>query len=106
MADQLFPDEVRAAMPALYATSGIVDPPVAVKFFQPDGAATWYALEFDGDDTFFGFVTLGDPSCAELGYFSLSELRTYRGRYKLPVERDEHFRAVPLSEAKRRVGCE
>jgi hypothetical protein len=39
------------------------------------GACDWYAAEFDGDDTFFGFAILnGDYFNAEWGYFSLSEL--------------------------------
>ena len=33
--------------------------------------------------TFFGWVNLGDPSCAELGYFSLAELQAHRGQVGL-----------------------
>ena len=66
-----------------------------VKFFTPDAHWTWYATEFDGKDTFFGFV-LGDYP--ELGYFSLSELRLIRGRLGLPVERDRSFKPTPLRE--------
>ena len=66
-----------------------------VKFFTPDAHWTWYAVEYDGDDTFFGFVTGG---CPELGYFSLSELQQIRGCLGLPVERDKFFTPTPLQE--------
>ena len=38
------------------ATENEADPFALVKFFTPDGNWTWFAFEFDGDDTFFGFV--------------------------------------------------
>ena len=40
------------------------------------GGCDWYIAEFDGKDTFFGFVNLNDPQNAEWGYFTLSELNT------------------------------
>jgi hypothetical protein len=68
-----------------------------VKFFTPDGQWTWYATEFDGQDEFFGLVKGLET---ELGYFSLSELSSIRGRMGLPVERDRFFRPTPLSRLK------
>jgi hypothetical protein len=65
---------------------------VIAKFFNPTGAGTWYAAEYDrvtGDC--FGFADLGDPSCAELGYFSLAELEGVRVAMGLTIERDIHF---------------
>jgi hypothetical protein len=66
-----------------------------VKFFTPDAHWTWYATEYDGDDTFFGFVKGDFP---EMGYFSLSELQQIRGCLGLPVERDRFFEPTPLQE--------
>ena len=40
---------------------------------------------------FFGWATLGDPQNAELGYFSLDELESVRGRFGLKIERDLHW---------------
>jgi hypothetical protein len=40
----------------------------------------------------FGLCDLG-LGCPELGYVSLTELRTVRGKLGLPIERDEHFGA-------------
>lgn len=92
--------ELRATIPV---TAEGDDPIVQCKFFTPDGAATWLVLEFDGDDTFYGWVTLGlGPDCDELGTFSLQELESLRGKLGLPVERDKFFKPCPLSEAMKR----
>lgn len=71
--------------------------PILVKLFNPTGAATWYATEYDAETrTFFGWVTgLGFD---ELGYFSLDELEAFRGRMGLGIERDRHFGRHTLGE--------
>ena len=93
---KLMSDEIRERLPALYATDGQKDPIVQVKFFSTFSSWTWYAIEFDGDDTFFGLVYGHE---AELGYFSLAELAAGRGRTQ--VERDLYFKPTPLSEVRR-----
>lgn len=75
------------------------DPAPVVKLFTPDAGATWLLTEIDPDDYDHGFglcdLGFGNP---ELGYVSLAELATVRGRLGLPVERDLHFKAEkPLS---------
>lgn len=74
------------------------DPFPVVKLFTPDAGATWLLTEFDeAEGTLFGLCDLG-LGCAELGYVSLGELQTLRGRLGLPVERDLWFEsAAPLS---------
>lgn len=94
----LLTDELRQQLPPLYATEHHDDPVVQTKFFTPDAQWTWYATEFDGEDLFFGLVVGMET---ELGYFSLSELQTVRGRFGLPVERDLSFRPMPLSQVRR-----
>ncbi len=43
------------------------------------GGSDWYVAEFDGDDTFFGYVVLNsDFDCAEWGYISFAELQEIR----------------------------
>lgn len=88
----------RKALPALYTTDGEGEKAVAVvKFFTPDGNWTWYATEFDGEDTFFGLVKATSwGSETELGYFSLKEIQKVRGSLGLPIERDRYFRPTPL----------
>lgn len=90
----LLTDEIKNQLPPLYSTETTPDPTAWVKFFTPDASWTWYATEFDGEDTFFGLVQGQDE---ELGYFSLSELQTLRGSLGLPIERDISFKPKPLS---------
>lgn len=91
---ELVTDEIRKNLPPLYSMESESNPTLRVKFFTPDANWTWYAIEFDGDDLFFGLV-IGLET--ELGYFRLSELQEVRGPLKLPVERDLFFSPVPLS---------
>lgn len=80
--------------PKLYSTDGKPKDKVEVvaKFFTPDSQCTWYAVEFDGDDTFYGWCDIGMGG--ELGYFSKSELESLRGNLGLPVERDRYFKGT------------
>ncbi len=95
----LLTQENRRALPKLYATDSngpLGDKVAVVKFFTPDSSWTWYACEFDGEDTFFGLV---DGHELEWGYFSLEELMTTRaGRFRLPVERDRWFRPQAVKD--------
>jgi len=56
---------------------------------------TWYASDFDGEDTFFGLVSGFE---VELGYFSLKELQETRGPLGLSIERDLYFESQALIE--------
>jgi len=87
---KLLTKELSAKLPKLNETEGIPleEKTVVVKFFTPDGSWTWYAVEFDGEDLFFGLV---DGFEKEWGYFSLKELQSVRGALGLPIERDLYF---------------
>lgn len=64
-----------------------------MKFFTPDAQATWLITEgnvINDDIEMFGYVTL-DGYEWEWGYVNLSQLKTVRGRFGLPVERDLYF---------------
>ncbi|RAJ89916.1 Protein of unknown function (DUF2958) [Larkinella arboricola] len=70
-----------------------------VKLFTPDAGCTWLLTEIDPEETDLAFglcdLGLGFP---ELGYVSITELTTVRGRFGLPVERDLHFEGkYPIS---------
>ena len=82
-------------LPPLRSTSKENDPVAVVKFFDPVGSWTWYATEYDGEDTFFGRV---DGHFSEIGYFSLNELKNHKGTFGLGIERDRNFPPTPLSK--------
>ena len=80
---------------------------VVCKFFTPDAGWTWYAIEgspvdengfYDTDKEKVDFVFFGLVSGleVELGYFSLAELKSVRGKFGLPVERDLYFQPDPI----------
>jgi Protein of unknown function (DUF2958) len=102
-------------LPALYSQEDTPDPMVVVKFFTPDAGWTWYAIEgspvdeqgfYDTDKPKVDFLFFGLVSGleVELGYFSLSELKSVRGKFGLPVERDLYFEPTRLSEVKTLCG--
>ena len=93
---KLLTEEIRRKLPQLYSQEGKGGKAIAlVKYFTPSSSWTWYAIEFDGEDTFFGLV---DGQFKELGYFSLSELECVRGPMGLPIERDLYWRPKTLEE--------
>lgn len=70
---------------------------VVAKFFNPTGAGTWYATEYNPDDNCcFGYVSIFGDHNDELGYFSIDELEDYKGRFGLGIERDLHWNECPL----------
>ena len=92
---KLLTQELRRRLPPLYATEQDADPLVQAKFFATWSDWTWYPIEFDGEDTFFGLAV---GHVAELGYFSLSELSAGHGPTQ--VERELCFSPTPLSEVR------
>ena len=93
----LIPDEQRVLLLANGRESlqnPDFDPAPVVKLFTPDAGATWLLTEIDPDDHdhAFGLCDLG-LGVPEMGWVSLQDLTTVRGRLGLPVERDLHFRS-------------
>lgn len=96
------PEAVMATVPSLYATEAVPldDKLVHLHYFV--GGCDWYVMEVDRERRLaFGWVDLGDPQNAELGYFDLEELRrlmvTPHG-YPLVVERDLHWTPRPFGD--------
>jgi hypothetical protein len=76
------------------------DPIVITKFFNPSGAGTWWATEFDPETgEFFGYVSIIGGECDEWGYFSLAELESYVGPFGQQIERDLTWRERLASRA-------
>lgn len=95
---KLLTKEIRERLPKLYSQEKLGEDAVAqVKFFSPWSNWTWYATEFDGEDTFFGLVYGFER---ELGYFSLSELEGATVHGMKAVERDMHWDPRPLRDCK------
>ena len=72
----------RAQRAAIDQDTGALDFEPVVKLFTPDAQCTWLLTEIDGDGLAFGLCDLG-LGCPELGYVSLTELCTVRGKLGL-----------------------
>ncbi len=87
-------------IPKLYETEGVdlKDKLIHLHFFL--GGSDWYAVEFDGQDNFWGFAILnGDLQNAEWGYFCLSELMEIRVRFmEIDCELERHWQIRPASQ--------
>ena len=94
---KLVTEEIRKRLPPLGSNENtpLTEMIAQVKFFTPDSSWTWYAVEFDGKDIFWGWVQGFEE---EFGAFSLSELAAIRGPWGLQVERDLYFEPTPLKE--------
>lgn len=97
MSSALLPHTEANKIPKLYGTEYLEDPLVMCKFFFHNSNWSWYVIEFDGKDIFYGYVA---GFRAELGYFSLKELESVRGPFGLNIERDLYFEPQSLSEIK------
>lgn len=72
------------------------NPLVIAKFFNPTGAGTWYATEYNpADKIFYGYVKLHE---GEWGSFGLEELESVTGAMGLGIERDRNFKEKRFSE--------
>jgi hypothetical protein len=101
---KLLTQEIENRLPKLYSQDNVVDPICHIKFFTPDAGWTWFICsgekQEDGDWLFFSKVISPIMPEGELGYVSLSELKSARGALGLPVERDLYFQPKPLSKCK------
>ncbi len=95
---ELIPQEIKNKIPKLYETEKQNDPIAYVKLFLDSW--TWYITEISIDnDICFGYVV--SPFGAELGYFSLNEIKSIKGSLGLDVERDLFFKPTRLSLIKK-----
>jgi hypothetical protein len=88
------------ATPPLYSQEGKGDEAlVHVKLFDPCGSATWYLLEWDGQEEAFGYVTgLAED---EYGYVPLRELASVRGHLGIGIEIETTFLPTPLGQCRK-----
>lgn len=101
---KLMTAEIRGKIPQLDTTEDVPtnEKVLAVKFFSPYSDWTWYGVEFDGEDMFFGYVEGFEK---EWGYFSLNELaKTQLGGMVPAVERDTSFRPTKFGDLNKADG--
>ena len=71
------------------AQDGTKEFKAVVKLFNPTGIGTWYLTEYDPvSDMAFGLCNVG---VKEIGYAHMKELREFKGRFVLGIERDKYF---------------
>jgi hypothetical protein len=91
----LLTDGIRQKLPPLYSQENTVEPVAQVRFFDSFGDWSWYVLEFDGENLFFGLV-LGFER--ELGYFTLAEFEEINREAGFErIQRDLAFQPTKLS---------
>ena len=77
------------------------DPIVIAKFFNPTGAGTWWATEYnEKEKIFFGYVSIFGDHNDEWGSFSLEELQSVKGFGGLGIEKDLYCGEKRISEFK------
>ena len=95
---ELILQEAKQQIPKLYETKEQNNPIAYVKLFLDSW--TWYITEMSIDNNIcFGYVI--SPFGAELGYFSLEEIKGIKGNLGIVVERDLSFNPTRLSVIKK-----
>ena len=57
---ELMNKEISEKLPPLYSQEDVGDPICHLKYFDPCGSFTWYVIEYDGQDMFFGMFNLSE----------------------------------------------
>ena len=82
-------------IPRLYATENVPARDKVIHLHLFLGNSDWFIVEYDGNDTFFGFVCLnGWQDCAEWGYISFRELKQLK--VDAPVSINGQRALIPL----------
>ena len=107
---KLLTKEIRGKIPKIKATDGVPleEKVVVVKFFDPTGSWTWYAVEGEavlddaGNEVDYEFFGLVDGLEKEWGYWTLNQLkeakRGIKGLQSLPIERDLNYTGVKIKD--------
>ena len=96
---KLMTKELEQRFAQVGSQENVPDPIIIAKFFNPSGAGTWYATEYDPKQRlFFGYVSIFGDWNDEWGSFSLEELESFRGHFGLGIERDCYFTEQPFSK--------
>lgn len=94
---KLMTPELEARFAQVGDQSQTKDPLVVAKFFNPCGSETWYATEYDPENSIcYGYVTGMFED--EWGTFSIAELESIRLPFGLTIERDLHFQEKSIGD--------
>lgn len=102
---KLLTKEVLERLPALGTTDNLSldDHVLQVKFFDPYGSWSWFAVEYDPQQKlFFGWVNGFEK---EWGYFSLEELESLTFAGMPRIERDLYFAPIKYGEYVKKTEC-
>ena len=89
---RLMTKELERRFAQVGSQENIKDPVIVAKFFNPCGAGTWYATEYDPiNKMFFGYASIFGDWNDEWGCFSLEELESYRSPFGTGIERDLYW---------------
>ena len=89
---RLMTKELEKRFSQVGSQENVKDPVIVAKFFNPFGAGTWYATEYDPkDEMFFGYASIFGDWNDEWGYFSLAELESYVSTFGTRIERDLYW---------------
>lgn len=98
-------EEKLGQIPGLYQTEHIPlkDKIIHLHFFI--GGCDWYIAEYDGKDTFWGFVILnGDHLNAEWGYIAFGELESLNIK-NIEMDNDLYWQPCPANMVTKIVKC-
>jgi hypothetical protein len=96
---KLLTKELEERFAKVGSQENVKDPLIIAKFFNPAGAGTWYATEYNPQERiFFGYASIFGDWNDEWGYFSLDELQSFKGTFGLGIERDRYFEEKPASQ--------
>jgi len=96
---KLMTKELEARFKEVGSQEDIKDPLIIAKYFNPSGAGTWYATEYNPEERlFFGYVSIFGDLNDEWGYFSIDELESFKSQFGLGIERDLYFGEKRASE--------
>ena len=96
---KLLTKELEQRFARVGSQENVKDPLIIAKFFNPAGAGTWYATEYNPQERiFFGYASIFGDWNDEWGYFSLDELQSFKGTFGLGIERDLYFEEKHASQ--------
>ncbi len=87
--------ELGPEIPKLGATENDPNPTAYVRFYEMRAGWVWYVIEYDGDDSLYGYVVGFER---EYGCFNLSELESIDWPVGPGVRCDRTFTPTPMRE--------